>query len=88
MLRGEWSGSRTPVGGKRFSLLHNVETDSGTNPASNKCVLEFFFGGKGPEREFNHSSPSSAEVKNDWSYTYTPLYVFTAWAENFTFFIW
>jgi len=37
----------------------------------------------GPEvkrsgREADHSPPSSAEVKNAWSYTATPQYVFMA----------
>jgi len=27
----------------------------------------------------DHSPPSSAEVKNAWSYTYTPQYAFMAW---------
>jgi hypothetical protein len=30
-------------------------------------------GVKRPGREADHSPPSSAEVKNAWSYTYTPL---------------
>jgi len=34
---------------------------------------------KRPGREAPHSPPSSAEVKNAWSYTSTPRYVFTAW---------
>jgi hypothetical protein len=29
-------------------------------------------GVKRPEREADHSHPSSAEVKNEWSYTSTP----------------
>jgi hypothetical protein len=36
-------------------------------------------GVKRPGREADHSSPSSAEVKNAWSYTSTPQYVFMAW---------
>jgi hypothetical protein len=41
-------------------------------------------------READHSLPSSAEVKNAWSYTFTPQYVFMAWClvkhrDNFTF---
>jgi hypothetical protein len=32
-----------------------------------------------PGRKANHSPPSSAKVKNGWSYTSTPLYVFMAW---------
>jgi hypothetical protein len=31
------------------------------------------------EHESDHSPPSSAEVKNAWSYTSTPPYVFMAW---------
>jgi hypothetical protein len=30
-------------------------------------------------REANHSPPSTAEVKNAWSYNSTPQYVFMAW---------
>jgi hypothetical protein len=36
-------------------------------------------GVKRPEREDDHSPPSSAEVKNAWSYTSTPQYVFMVW---------
>jgi hypothetical protein len=31
---------------------------------------------KRPWREADHSPPSVAEIKNAWSYTYTPQYVF------------
>jgi hypothetical protein len=45
---------------------------------------------KRPGREADHSLPSSAEVKNAWSYTSTPQYFFMAWClvkhrDNFTF---
>jgi hypothetical protein len=36
-------------------------------------------GVKRPGREADHSPPSSAEVKNAWSYTSIPQYVFMAW---------
>jgi hypothetical protein len=36
-------------------------------------------GVKRPGREADHSPPSSAEVKNAWSYTSTPQHVFMAW---------
>jgi hypothetical protein len=47
-------------------------------------------GVKLPGREADHSPPSSAEVKNAWSYTSTPQYVFMPWClvnhrNNFTF---
>jgi hypothetical protein len=32
-----------------------------------------------PGREADHSPPSSAEVKNAWSYSPLPQYVFMAW---------
>jgi hypothetical protein len=43
-----------------------------------------------PGREAHHSPPSSAEVKNAWSCTSTPQYVFMAWClvkprDKFTF---
>jgi hypothetical protein len=36
-------------------------------------------GVKRPGREADHSPPSSAEVKNAWSYTSNPQHVFMAW---------
>jgi hypothetical protein len=36
-------------------------------------------GVKRPGREHDHSPPSSAEVKNAWSYTSTPQNAFIAW---------
>jgi hypothetical protein len=34
---------------------------------------------KQPGRETEHSPPSSAVIKNAWSYTSTPQYAFMAW---------
>jgi len=34
--------------------------------------IQWLLGIKQPWREVNHSSPSSSEVKNEWSYTPTP----------------
>jgi len=31
---------------------------------------------KRPELDVDHSPPSSDEVKNEWSYKFTPLYAF------------
>jgi hypothetical protein len=39
----------------------------------------FSLGIKRPGREADHSPPSSAEVKNAWSYTPTLQYAFMAW---------
>jgi len=42
-------------------------------------LIQWIPGVKQPGRESDRSSLSSAEVKNAWSYTSTPLYVFKAW---------
>jgi hypothetical protein len=56
---------------------HHVQTGSGAHLVS--------AGGKGPlplavkwpeHQEYDHSPPSNAEVKNAWSYTSIPLYIF------------
>jgi hypothetical protein len=38
----------------------------------------FFLGVKRPGREADHSSPTRAEVKKLWIYTFTPSYAFMA----------
>jgi hypothetical protein len=48
-------------------------------------------GVKRPVCEADYSPPSSVDVKNGWSYTSTPQYVFMAWClikhrDNFTFY--
>jgi hypothetical protein len=83
---------RFPVGAGNFSLHHRVQNGSGDHPASYPVGTRGSFpGGKRPGREADHSPPSSAEVKNAWSYTSTPQYVFMAWClvkhrDIFTFF--
>jgi len=42
-------------------------------------------GVKRPGREVDHSPPSSAEVKNEWSYTSTPQYAFMTWCKFLAF---
>jgi hypothetical protein len=37
------------------------------------------------ESECNHLSSSSTKVKNEWSYTFTPLWTFMVYMGNFTF---
>jgi hypothetical protein len=39
----------------------------------------YFLGIKRPGREADYSPLSSAEVKNMWSYTYTPQYDYMGW---------
>jgi hypothetical protein len=53
-----------------FSLHHRVQTDSGAHPASYSVSTRGWFPGvKQPDRETDHSPPTSAEVKNAWGYT-------------------
>jgi hypothetical protein len=52
--------------------------------------IQWVPGVKQPEREDDHSPPSSANVKNTWKYTSTLQYAFTSWClvkhrSNFTF---
>jgi hypothetical protein len=53
-------------------------------------LMALSLGVKRPGREVDHSPPCNAEVKNSWSYTPIPPYVFVAWClikhrDNFTF---
>jgi len=54
---------------------------SGAHPASYiQWVHGFHYPGvKRLGREDDHSHPFTTEVKNAWSYTSTPQYVFMAW---------
>jgi hypothetical protein len=66
-------GVRVPAEAGNFSLLHRVQTGSGTHPASYpRGTRGSFPGVKQPRREADHSLPSSVKVKNAWSYTSTP----------------
>jgi hypothetical protein len=48
-------------------------------PLSNNYRRFFPPGVKRPGREVDNSPKSSAAIKNSWSYTSTPQYVFMAW---------
>jgi hypothetical protein len=62
-----------PVGARDF-FLQNVQTGSGAHPVHYSIGTGSPppWGVKWPGGEVNHSSPSSAEVKNEWSYTPVP----------------
>jgi hypothetical protein len=61
---------------RNVARLQNVQ--AGCGPSGYRCS---FPGMKRPEREVNHLPPSSAEVKNEWSFrpVLLPLYAFMAW---------
>jgi hypothetical protein len=64
---------RFPAGAGNFSLHHSVQNGSGAHPASYPMgTSALSLGVKRAGREADHSPPSSAEVKNAWSYTSTP----------------
>jgi hypothetical protein len=70
---------RLPAETGNFSLHHRVQNGSGAQPAFYPMgTRDFLPGVKRPEREAEDSPPSGAEVKNVWSYTSTPQYVFMA----------
>jgi len=69
-----------PVGAGKFSLYHRVQNGSGAHPDSYLMGSRGSFTGvKRSGREAYHSPPSSAYVKNAWSYTSTPQYALMAW---------
>jgi hypothetical protein len=73
-------GGSSPGRGWEFSFHHRVQTGSGAQPASYPmCTKGSFLGLKRLGREVDRSPQSSAEVKNEWSYTYTSHYAFMAW---------
>jgi hypothetical protein len=65
-------GVRVQTKSGNVSLYHSVETGFGAHPASYAVGIRGSFPGvKWPEREAEHSPPSSAKVKNAWSCTST-----------------
>ena len=68
-----------------FYFLQIVETDSGAHPAS--CAVGTGVLSWGINRlrcDVEQSSPSSAEVKNEWRYTSTPS-IYLHGADDLTF---
>jgi hypothetical protein len=62
---GWMAGVRFPARATDFSLLHRVQTSSGAHPVPVQRVPGALSSGvKLPGHEADHSSPSSAEVKN------------------------
>ena len=68
------SGVQIPAGVRHFSLLQNVWTSSGAHPApySMGSGVHSFKGVEQTGHKVNHLLLPSAEIKNEWSYTYTP----------------
>jgi hypothetical protein len=85
--RRSWTTwARFPIGVRLFLFATASRPALEGRPASYPVGT----GGSSPAREVHHTLPSSAEVKNAWSYTSTPPYVFMAWClikhgDGFTF---
>ena len=71
-LRAGWSGIRISAVARGFPLPQSVQTGSCAHQASYSVCTRLFPGG----RDVDHSPPSNAEVRNEWSYTSAPLYSF------------
>jgi hypothetical protein len=71
-LQAGWSVVWVLAGPGNFSLDHCIQTSSRANPISYSMGTRGSFPGvKWPGHEADHSPPSSAKVKNVWSYTST-----------------
>jgi hypothetical protein len=82
-------GSRRGLGIFLFTTVTRTALGP-TQPPIQWVPEALSLGVKRPGREADHSPPYSAEVKNAWSYTSTPQYVFIAWClvqhrDSFTF---
>ena len=75
MLRAGWSVVLISAVAREFSLPQNVQAGSRAHQDSYSVWTGLFPGG----RDVDHSPPSNAEVRNEWSYTSAPLYAFLEW---------
>lgn len=71
-LQAGWPGIRIPVGLRDSSLLQNFQAGPGAHLASYSVGTGVISRGR-RGHGVNHSSPSSEELKNVWSYTPNPL---------------
>jgi hypothetical protein len=73
---------------ERFTLLQNIQTGSGAQPVCNSMAIEdsLSTGVKPLGHEADDSTPSTAEVKNDSSCTFTFPPCLPGTHRDFTFF--
>jgi hypothetical protein len=77
-----------PSTGREKRVFPSPEDGSGAHSAFYSMGTgDSFLGVKRLGRESGHSSPSSADVQNDWSYTSSlSIYLHGVYRDNFTFF--
>ena len=75
-LRAGQSGVLIFTETRNFSLLLEIQSGARVQPQ------RFFPESKAAGREVDLSLPSSAEVRNEWSYTYDCFFVFGATAPS------
>jgi len=74
------------IPGRDFSLLRKVQSGSGAQPAPYLWGTEFFLWINWLRHEYDHSLPSSAELKNAWSCTSSfPICLHGFGRDNYTF---
>jgi len=79
-------GSIASSGRRCFLLQTSRSALAFTHPPAQWAPVTFLLGLKLQKYEFNHSPPSSTEVKNEWSYiTVTPIRLHGMDSENCTF---
>ena len=75
-LLAGWSGVQILAGARDVSLLQDVRTGSEAHKAPYSAGYRAsFLEAVQPEPEINHSPTSGAKVKNEWSYTSTPMFL-------------
>jgi len=76
IITGSRIGAAIPPGSRGFCHLQNLQSGC----AAHRTAPGFFPQKvKRPGREADNSTFSSVEVKNEWSYTSTPLYALMEW---------
>jgi hypothetical protein len=89
-LRAGRSGFRTPVRGKKFSFLQNWQDRAWRSPRflhDGHHYVCYLAGVNLTRREVYSSHPTTAKVKNEWSYTSTPpICLQCVDTDNFTLF--
>jgi hypothetical protein len=74
------AGRSNPGRVKILFAFPNVQVGSEAHPST--CSVDSFPWAKWIEREVDHSAPSSAVHKHEWSYTSAPPDVFMTWVET------